>query len=197
MYRFVKNLWPTTFALLCCGLAGLCCGFAELTAHASGFDIGVGAITAHVNVGPGFHNYCNQIEKSDVIMNNVAFVRGETKSSTFTALVGEDSICSPIQGLFYGYKLYESKWFGMAFIFGGYHFDHDNWVNEENNVPAGKVGVSPVYTTIGKNFYIVPVGGIEIDIGLFHWDKDKWSLNVNTILTPIIIPTMISLKRSW
>jgi hypothetical protein len=166
-------------------------------AFASGFDFGVGAVTAHINVGPGFHNYCNQIEKSDVITNNLAFFRVEGQTHVFTAMIGEDSICSPIQGAFYSYKIYESKWFGLAFIAGGYHFDYNNWVTEENNVPAGKVAVSPVYTTIGKTFYFVPVGGIEMDIGLYHWDHDKWSLNFNAILTPIIIPMTLSLKRTF
>jgi len=172
--------------------------FFSTRALASGFEIGAGALTDHVNVGPGDHNYCNQIGTSDWINNPLFFLRVEGKVNAFTAMVGEDSICSPIQGLFYSYKLYESKWLGLSFIMGGYHFDYQNWLNEENNVPPGKVGVSPVYTTIGKTFYIVPVGGIEVDIGLYHWGyHDTWSLNLNTILTPLIIPTTISLKKTF
>jgi hypothetical protein len=163
----------------------------------SAIGFGFGAITAHVNVGPGYKNYCNQIEKSDVILNNVAFLRVEGKTNVITAMLGEDSICSPIQGLFYNYKFVDTKWFGLSWIIGGYHFDYDNWLYEENHIPPGRVAVSPVYTKIGT-FYFVPVGGLEMDIGLFHWGaRENWSLNFNAILTPVIIPMTLSFKYSF
>src|SRR5262245_15737807 len=88
-------------------------------AMATGFQLGVGGITPHYGVGPGFHNYCNQIGQSNVIYNRTYYVRVEGKRDAFTYLIGYDSICSPVEGLFYTLKAYEGKWFGFGFTVGG------------------------------------------------------------------------------
>lgn len=163
--------------------------------QASGFQIGAGSITTHYGVGPGWKNYCNQIGHSDVINNPVFFIRAEGEKHAFTAMAGEDSICSPIEGAFYSYKFHDGKWFGFSFIIGGYHMDYNNWTWEEAHTPSNQSPVYPVYIQFSSTYYLVPVLGFELDIALYHWDT--WSLEFETVIAPIIIPTFLALKKKF
>jgi hypothetical protein len=165
--------------------------FSPVVTFASGFQIGTGAITPHFT-GAGFHNYCNQIGHSNVITNPIDYIRVEGERDAFTALIGEDSICSHIEGAFYSNKLYEGNWLTFALLFGGYHFYMNHWKDEIANTPSNKEAVRPFYTKIG-NFYFVPIAAIEIDLTLVHLSKSV-SINFNNILTPIIFVESLSLK---
>lgn len=162
---------------------------------ATGFQLGFGGLTPHYDVGPGDHNYCNQIGESDIIYNRTYYLRIEGKRDAFTFMAGYDSICSPIEGLFYTLKLYEGKWFGLGLIGGAYEFNMNNWIYEEHHAPAGVLAVYPVYSKVGKNFYFVPVLGAEVNLGLAH--AGSWSLWMNSIITPIISNISISLKKTF
>lgn len=161
---------------------------------ASGFQIGVGGFTPHYAIGPGVHDYCNQIGESDVIYNRIYYVRVEGQRDALTYMVGYDSICSPIQGAFYTYKVYEGKWFGFGLTAGGYRFNMPNWIYEENHVPANEYKVTPVYTKVG-NEYFVPVLAAEFNFALVH--ADTWSIWFNALVTPIISNLSLSLKKTF
>jgi hypothetical protein len=167
--------------------------FLPTASFASGFQVGYGSITPHFT-GPGFKNYCNQIGHSNVILNPTYYVRAEGQRDAFTAMMGKDSICSNIEGLFYSYKFLETKWVTMALMVGGYHFYMNHWKDEVDNTPKDRKPVTPVYTKIG-NFYFVPMGAFEFDLALFH--SGSWSLNFNSIFTPIIFNHSLSLKKTF
>lgn len=163
-------------------------------ATASGFQLGFGGLTPHYGVGPGYHNYCEQIRESDTIYNRTYYARVESEKNALTYMIGYDSICSPVQGLFYTYKVYEGKWFGFGLTAGGYRFNMQNWIYEEYNVPPNKIGVTPIYTKLGTG-YFVPVLAAELNFGLFH--AGTWSLWLNALVTPVISNISISLKKTF
>lgn len=178
-------------------LAGLSLGLLVVVGQicqATGFQVGFGGLTPHYDVGPGFHNYCHQIGHSNAILNPIYYLRVEGQRDAVTAFLGEDSICSHIEGGFYTLKAYEGKWFGFGFTFGGYHFYMNHWITEENNTPPNKVPVYPVYSKIG-NFYFVPLVAPEFNFGLLH--AGTWGLFVNAIVTPIISNVSVSLKKTF
>lgn len=163
--------------------------------NATGFQVGAGGLTPHYNVGPGLHNYCNQIGHSNTIFNRTFYIRLETQRVALTGMKGQDSICSPIEGLFFTYKVFEGKWFGFGFDIGGYRFNMANWDARAANTPADMVVVRPIYTLLGKNFYFVPIIAPEFNIGLVH--VGTWSLMFNAIVTPIISNLSFSLKKTF
>jgi hypothetical protein len=162
--------------------------------YSSGFQIGAGGITPHYSLKPGYHSFCNQYGHSNVIHNGTYYLRGEGNRDAFTAMVGQDSICSPIQGLFYTYKIYEGKWFGFALTAGGYHFNMKNWNIHEDNTPDNVISPTPVYTKI-RGYYLVPIVAPEFNLGLVH--EGSWSLNLNAIVAPIISNLSLSLKKRF
>ena len=178
------------FKLQLVGFAVAYCG----ALSATGFQLGAGGITPHYDTKPGYHNYCNQYGHSGVIHNRTYYLRVEGQRDAFTAMVGQDSICSPIEGFFYSYKVYEGRWFGFAIIAGGYHFQMKNWELHTQNTPSTVVPPSPIYSK-ERGFYFVPIIAPEFSFGLLH--LGSWSLNLNSIVTPYISNFTLSLKKRF
>jgi hypothetical protein len=153
-------------------------------------QIGAGGLTPHVTESK--KNYCNQWNDTGIIFNRTYYARIGSGNHSLTLMAGEDSICSPIEGLFYTYRFYPKQFFEVGFIVGGYSFDQENWDEREANRPAGFKPVELVTVEVlGLEF--VPIIGLEVGVHMIR--GQGWSLKLNNIFTPII--TNHSLALEW
>ncbi len=100
-----------------------------------------------------------------------------------TYMQGEDSICSPIEGLFFHYTLERTDWIETGIMAGGYAFNQKNWEAHEAATPEALDAPEPVRTKyFGRD--VVPV--LALDVGIHLIRKDNWSLKLNNFFTPVI-----------
>jgi hypothetical protein len=100
-----------------------------------------------------------------------------------TYMQGNDSICSPIEGLFLHYIWTKETWYELGMTFGGYSFEMSSWEEYQEETPEGLAAPEPVWTRVdGK--YVVPVLALDVAVHLIR--RDNWSLKLNNLFTPII-----------
>ncbi|MBL7664102.1 MAG: hypothetical protein JNM93_03125 [Bacteriovoracaceae bacterium] len=142
---------------------------------------GAGGLTPHVTNSK--KNYCNQWNDTGIIFNRTQYIRLGISRHALTYMQGEDSICSPIEGVFYSYGFAYTKYVEFTFIMGGYSFVEENWDARNENKPNGYDTVDLVAVNI-DGFEFVPILGIEVGVHLIR--RNMWSLKLNNVLTPII-----------
>lgn len=151
------------------------------TAYASSVQLGAGGITPHFSRVK--KNYCNQWNNTNVIVNKSYYIRLEGDKFGMTYLKGNDSICSPIDGIFLHYNLNRSDVTDIGITFGGYEYDSKNWDRHTAKTPAGIDAPSTLLAKVeGKD--IVPVLALEVGVHLIR--RSTWSLKLNNLFTPII-----------
>ncbi len=143
--------------------------------------IGAGGVTPHITHSKKY--YCNQWNDTGIIFNRTYYLRVGRDAHSITFMEGEDSICSSITGLFYGYKFSRRVYFDWGFVVGGYTFKQENWDANSDNTPPGFDKVD-LFSTEILGFEFVPLIGVELTIHLIK--TSSFSLVVNNILTPII-----------
>jgi hypothetical protein len=143
--------------------------------------IGQGGLTPHFTSEK--KNYCNQWNDSGIIFNKSTYITVGKGQWMFAILNGNDSICSPVKGLFISYGFYFSERWDMSVVFGGYEYDQDEWDEHERKNDTGVTSPTPTRIAF-DDFTLAPV----LALGLrFHLIKgENWSLIANNIITPII-----------
>lgn len=151
-------------------------------AIAGSLQLGAGGITPHFSTSK--KNYCNQWNNTSIIANKSYYLRAEFgKHWGFTYLKGEDSICSPIDGLFIHYMFKRTKLVDVGITVGGYEYDTKNWDKHAEETPADIDAPSTLLADVnGKD--VVPI--LALDVGLHLIRRKSWSLKLNNIFTPII-----------
>lgn len=148
---------------------------------ASSIQLGAGSLTPHFSTSK--KNYCNQWNNTGIIVNKTYYVRYNLDSFGVTYLVGNDSICSEIEGLFFHYLFFQNDWNDIGITAGGYAYNQKNWDEHAKKTPSSIDAPSPVRTEyFGRD--IVPVLALEVGIHLVR--RDNWSIKLNNLLTPII-----------
>ena len=128
-------------------------------------------------------NYCNQWNNTCVIANKSYYLGVSVHDYSIRYMQGEDSICSPIEGLFFTYYFSREEWLDLGFVIGGYAFNIQNWEDYAMTTPSGVESPEPVYFK-WNNRYVVPVLALEVEVHLIK--SDRWSLKLNNAFTPII-----------
>lgn len=144
-------------------------------------QLGTGSITPHFSGSK--KNYCNQWNNTGIIANKTYYFSLYAGNFGMTYLVGNDSICSEIEGLFLYYSLNRQQWWDLGIQFGGYAYNEKNWILHAEKTPSGIDAPEPV-TTDFHGRAVVPVLALAWNIHLVR--RDSWSLKLNNMLTPII-----------
>lgn len=156
------------------------CLFSNLYA-ASSLQLGTGSLTPHFSKNK--KSYCNQWNNTGIIVNKTYYIRYTVNDIGITYLRGNDSICSPIEGMFLHFLTGGTKWIEYGVTIGGYSFEMSNWEKHALDTPSDIEAPGPVWTKI-NNRYIVPVLALDIAVHLIR--RDNWSLKLNNLLTPFI-----------
>jgi len=155
--------------------------FICFSAQAIDIQLGFGSLTPHFSKDK--KNYCNQWNNTGIIANKTYYLRFMANQVGFTYLRGNDSICSPIEGMFIHYLWTKEQWYEIGMTLGGYSFEMSNWEKHARKTPDGVAAPDPVWTRVeGK--YVVPVLALDYAIHLIR--RDNWSLKLNNLFTPII-----------
>lgn len=144
-------------------------------------QLGFGGLTPHFSSSK--KNYCNQWNDTGIIVNKSYYLRVVGEVYGLTYLQGNDSICSPIEGMFLHYYFSRSDIWDIGATIGGYSFEMSNWKKHAEKTPSGIEAPGPVHTVINGR-YVVPILALELDLHLIR--RDRWSLKLNNLLTPII-----------
>lgn len=144
-------------------------------------QLGTGSLTPHFSKNK--KNYCNQWNDTGIIVNKTYYIRYRAGDYGLTYMKGNDSICSPIEGLFIHIQTGGTKWIEYGITIGGYSFEMSNWEDHAADTPSDIEAPGPVWTRI-ENKYVVPVLALDIAIHLIR--RDNWSLKLNNLLTPVI-----------
>ena len=165
---------------------------ASLPCWGSSVQLGFGSLTPHFSTSK--KNYCNQWNNTGIIANKTYYLRFKTGSVGLTYMQGNDSICSPIEGLFGHYTFYDDGWWEYGVTFGGYAFDQKNWDEHAASTPAAIDAPEPVRIDYnGRD--IVPVLALDISIRLIK--RPRWSLRLNNLFTPIIFNHSIAFEYNF
>jgi hypothetical protein len=158
-------------------------------AQDSYLQLGTGSITPHF--GNSKKNYCNQWNDTGIIVNKTYYVRYQSSNLGITYMVGNDSICSPIEGIFFHwvYERYEDWEVGV--VFGGYAYEQNNWDKHAEKTPSDIDAPEPIHTKFGGRD-VVPV--LAIDVGVHLIRGVGWSLKLNNFFTPVIFNHSLALE---
>lgn len=152
-----------------------------LPTFALDIQLGTGSLTPHFSRQK--KNYCNQWNNSGIIANKTYYVRLMAGKVGITYMQGNDSICSPIEGMFLHYIWLKDFWYDVGMTVGGYSFEMNNWEEYAQDTPDGVAAPEPIWTRVdGK--YVVPV--LALDVGIHLIRRGNWSLKLNNLFTPII-----------
>jgi hypothetical protein len=166
--------------------------FALISSHANAWMIGIGqgGLTPHYTSLK--KNYCNQWNDSGVIYNKSTYITVGKGNWMVSIVNGNDSICSPIKGMFVSWGFFFRDRWDMSVVFGAYEYDQDEW---DKHDAENQTGIqSPTPTRIAFNdFTIAPVLALGIRLHLIK--GESWSLILNNLITPII--TNHSLMVEW
>lgn len=155
--------------------------FSLSVGHASELQLGTGSLTPHFSTSK--KNYCNQWNNSGIIVNKTYYARYTLGNVGLTYITGNDSICSPIEGILFNYIFSKGEWNDIGITFGGYAFDEGNWDDHADDTPSSIDAPAPVQVDyFGRT--IVPV--IALDVGIHLIRRDNWSLKLNNLFTPVI-----------
>lgn len=146
-----------------------------------GVQLGTGGLTPHFTSSK--KNYCNQWNNTGIIANKSYYLRFLFGTMGITYMQGNDSICSEVEGLFLHYIMSSSEYLDIGVTFGGYSYNEKNWIEHEKKTPSDITAPSPV----SAKYYgraVVPV--LALDVGIHLIRKERWSLKLNNLLTPII-----------
>lgn len=160
-----------------------------LQIFATGVELGTGGLTPHFVREK--KNYCNQWNNTGIIANKSYYIGFSGEKLGFTYMQGNDSICSPIEGIFLTYYFSRSETWDLGITAGGYSFEMDNWEDHAEKTPESIAAPSPVWTRIG-NKTVVPVLAVQANLHLIR--SGNWSFKLNNLLTPIITNHSISLE---
>lgn len=149
--------------------------------YAASVQIGFGGVTPHFVSEK--KNYCNQWNNTGIIVNRTNFVRVEGAKLGFTYMQGEDSICSPIEGIFLHYFFEKTQFWSLGMSIGGYSYIPQNWIDHKEKTPESIEAPQVVTTDLG-NRKIVPV--LALDFALYLIKGQTFSLKLNNQFTPII-----------
>jgi hypothetical protein len=149
--------------------------------YASNIQLGFGGFTPHF--GSTKKNYCNQWNNTGIIVNKSYSLRVMGETYGFTYLVGNDSICSDIEGILFHFILEKDEWIEYGITVGGYAYDEGNWVEHAEKTPDGIDAPEPVqFEYFGRR--IVPM--LALDVGVQLIKRDNWSLLLRNLFTPVI-----------
>ena len=158
-------------------------------AYALDVQLGTGSLTPHFSSQK--KNYCNQWNNTGIIANKTYYIRFMANQVGFTYMQGNDSICSPIEGMFLHYIWIKESWYETGVTIGGYSFEMKNWEKHAQKTPEGVAAPDPVWTRVdGK--YVVPVLALDFAIHLIK--RNNWSLKLNNLFTPIIFNHSIAFE---
>jgi hypothetical protein len=162
-----------------------------LSFQAFAFDLqlGFGGLTPHF--ASEKKNYCNQWNNTGIIANKSYYLRLLGERLGITYVVGNDSICSEIEGLLFHYVLERGEFADIGITAGGYAYNQDNWDKHKEKTPSGIDAPEPVRTKVGDKD-VVPV--LALDVGLHLIRRDSWSLKLNNLFTPIIFNHSIAFE---
>lgn len=149
--------------------------------YALDVQLGAGSLTPHFSRQK--KNYCNQWNNTGIIANKTYYIRFMANQVGFTYMQGNDSICSPIEGMFVHYIWMKDTWYDLGMTLGGYSFEMKNWEEYAEDTPEGVAAPDPVWTRIDEK-YVVPV--LALDLGIHLIRRENWSLKLNSLFTPII-----------
>ncbi len=100
-----------------------------------------------------------------------------------SVLTGNDSICSKVDGIFLHYIMSRSEYAEFGLTIGGYEFNMDKWKEHAAKTPSDIAAPDPVWTRIGEKT-VVPVLALDVAFHLIR--RERWSLKLNNLFTPII-----------
>lgn len=160
----------------------ICIFLVSLSASATvGFQLGTGGFTPHFSKTK--KNYCNQWNNTGIIVNKSYYVRLLLGDIGLTYMVGNDSICSEIEGVFFNYTMKQYDYWDIGVTVGGYAYNVENWEEHAAKTPSGIDAPQP-FTIEYFDRAVVPV--LALDVGLHLIRRDNWSLKLNNLLTPIV-----------
>ena len=140
---------------------------------------------------PKKKNYCNQWNNSGIIANKTYYIRTLGDKWGITYMQGNDSICSDIEGLFFHYIFEKGQWIEYGITFGGYAFNKQNWIEHEEKTPSDIDAPEPVEIEyFGRD--IVPVLALDVAVHLIR--RERWSLKLNNLFTPVIFNHSIAFE---
>ena len=152
-------------------------------------QLGFGSLTPHFVEGK--RNYCNQWNNTGVIANRTVYTRIMNDGIGFTYMQGEDSICSPIEGLFFHYIFSDDGWWTYGLTLGGYSYIPQNWIDHANETPEAIDAPAPVRIDyFGRD--IVPVLAFDVSIRIVK--GKNWAVKLNNLFTPIIFNHSIAFE---
>lgn len=152
-------------------------------------QLGFGSLTPHF--ADEKKNYCNQWNNTGIIANKTYYIRATSGRVGMTYMRGNDSICSDIEGLFLHYIFDGTDWWELGITIGGYAFDMDEWEEYAEETPSGVSSPEPVHTKVGDKD-VVPVLALDFAIHLIR--RDRWSLKLNNLFTPIIFNHSLAIE---
>jgi hypothetical protein len=159
------------------------------SAYAVDVQLGFGSLTPHFSSSK--KNYCNQWNNTGIIVNKTYYLRVVGEKFGMSYLVGNDSICSEIEGLLIHYMLERYEYVDVGISFGGYAYNANNWTEHAKKTPSGIDAPEPLHTKIGDKD-VVPV--LALDVGIHLIKSDVWSLKLNNLLTPVIFNHSIAFE---
>jgi hypothetical protein len=167
----VKSLFIISFILFC----------VSKNIYASSLQLGFGSLTPHFSDSK--KNYCNQWNNTGIIANKTYYLRYLHGDYGLTYMIGNDSICSEIEGVFFHYLFVRTDYTETGITVGGYAFNEENWDEHAQKTPSGIDAPEPVQIDyFGRE--IVPVLALDFAVHLIR--KERWSLKLNNLFTPII-----------
>jgi hypothetical protein len=147
----------------------------------SQIQLGTGGLTPHFSGSK--RNYCNQWNNTGIIVNKSYYIAFYKEQFGVTYMVGNDSICSEIEGIFFHYIFSQDEWNDFGITVGGYAYNQGNWDKHAEKTPSGIDAPEPTSIEyFGRP--IVPV--LALSWGLHLIRRDSWSLKLNSLLTPLI-----------
>ena len=147
----------------------------------SSVGLGTGGLTPHFTQVK--KNYCNQWNNSGVIANRSYYARIQLYDHGVSYLIGDDSICSRIEGMLYNYTFRHYEYMDVSMMMGGYTYIARNWKKHEEETPSGIDAPQPVsFNAFGT--MVVPVLALGVELHLIKGEYS--SLKLMNILTPII-----------
>lgn len=157
-------------------------------ANAAFFSFGFGGITTHYTEIDKDRRYCNELKDTAVIYNQSYYVRFGNQKWSLLALVGQDSICSPIIGAFVSRTLWSGKGWRTGLVVGAYKYDKRHWDTFAQQTIDGdsqddNVAPEPIDLRIGDRHF-VPVLAFEFSVRLFK--SRIGSLWLNNIISIFI-----------
>jgi hypothetical protein len=151
----------------------LALAFLNFNCWALQFEYNIGGVTPHLKTPPN-HNLCNElVSGSNIIFNKTNSYRMESKDFGGGALVGENSYCKPIWGATSYYKMYKTEAMQINGTIGFYHFE-----------TAGFDFSERAYFAHVKDFYFVPIAGVEVNFNLY--DSKDFHIKMVNLITPVI-----------